>query len=302
MALELVATTATGALVGQGEQFEALRVRWPAVRGVCGEGLLLVPKNRRPLADVVALPDADQTPEQLAGLAPGVEPEAQFARRLAESGCRVVIPTLVDRSDLLSVIGPRGTNEPHREFLYRPAFELGHHIIGYEVQKVLAAVDWFAHEAGAADPAIGVIGYGEGGLVALYAAALDTRIDAACVSGYCDSRQDVWQEPIYRNVFGLLDQFGDAELASLVAPRALIVEACRTPQVERSAAAAQRTQRVGSAWPAGDAERGHAPRRVRSGARAGERTGDAARLRACGEQGRRRTARQRAGFGKTAGG
>ena len=67
---------------------------------------------------------------------------------------------------------------------------------------------------------IGVTGYGEGGLLALYAAALDPRIDAALVSGYFDSRQNVWQEPIYRNVFGLLDQFGDAELASLVAPRA----------------------------------------------------------------------------------
>ena len=76
-----------------------------------------------------------------------------------------------------------------------------------------------------------MVGYGEGGLLALYAAALDTRIDAALVSGYFDSRQDLWQEPIYRNVFGLLDQFGDAELASLVAPRALVVEACRVPQV-----------------------------------------------------------------------
>ena len=76
-----------------------------------------------------------------------------------------------------------------------------------------------------------MIGYGEGGLLALYAAALDPRIDAALVSGYFDSRQDVWQEPIYRNVFGLLDEFGDAELASLVAPRALMVEACRVPQV-----------------------------------------------------------------------
>jgi hypothetical protein len=42
----------------------------------------------------------------------------------------------------------------------------------------------------------------------------------------------VWQEPIYRNVFGLLDEFGDAELASLIAPRALVVEASRVPAVE----------------------------------------------------------------------
>ena len=97
---------------------------------------------------------------------------------------------------------------------------------------MLAAVDWFARrpKKGEQRP-IGLAGYGEGGLLALYAAALDTRIDGALVSGYFDSRQAVWQEPIYRNMFGLLDQFGDAELASLVAPRALVIEACRVPEI-----------------------------------------------------------------------
>jgi dienelactone hydrolase len=230
-AVELVTTTSEPALVGRGENFEAFLVRWPAVRGVCGEGLLLVPKTRPALADIVAIPDADNTPEQLAGLTEGIAPQSQFARRLAESGCRVLIPALIDRADTYSATGSRATNEPHREFLYRPAFEMGHHIIGYEVQKVLAGVDWFAAEAGSNDRPIGVIGHGEGGLLALFSSALDTRVDATVVSGYFDSRQNVWQEPIYRNVFGLLDQFGDAELASLVAPRALIVEVARGPEV-----------------------------------------------------------------------
>jgi dienelactone hydrolase len=120
----------------------------------------------------------------------------------------------------------------NREYVYRSAFELGRHLIGYELQKVLAAVDWFERESGGKDARIGVIGWGEGGLLALYAAALDTRIDAACVSGYFNSRQNVWQEPLDRNVFGLLEQFGDAELATLVAPRALWIEACRGPELE----------------------------------------------------------------------
>jgi hypothetical protein len=189
-ALELIATTAEPALVGRSEGFDIFAVRWTAVRGVRSEGLLLVPKRPRAVADVVALPDADQTPEQLVGLAAGIEPEAQFARRLAENGCRVIVPALVDRADTFSAIGARGTNQPHREFLYRPAFEMGRHVIGYEVQKVLAAVDWFAHEAGSGKATIGLAGYGEGGLLALYAAALDTRVDATLVSGYFDARQD----------------------------------------------------------------------------------------------------------------
>ena len=75
------------------------------------------------------------------------------------------------------------------------------------------------------------MGYAEGGLIALYAAALDTRIDAACISGYFAPREHVWEEPIYRNVFSLLREFGDAELASLVAPRALVIEAAHVPEV-----------------------------------------------------------------------
>ena len=93
---ELVATTKQSALVGKGENYEIFAVRWPAVRGVHGEGLLLVPKGEK-VADIIAIPDADQTPEQICGLAEGVPAESQFARRLAENGCRVLVPTLISR-------------------------------------------------------------------------------------------------------------------------------------------------------------------------------------------------------------
>src|SRR5205807_316113 len=81
-------------------------------RGVSGAGLLLQPDGP-PVARVVALSDADQTPEMAVGLAPGVEREAQFARRLAESGCQVLIPTLIDRRDTWSGSPEiRMTNQP----------------------------------------------------------------------------------------------------------------------------------------------------------------------------------------------
>ena len=53
------------------------------------------------------------------------------------------------------------------------------------------------------------------------AGALDTRIDSTLVGGYFGKREGLWQEPIYRNVMGLLKEFGDAELAAMMAPRAL---------------------------------------------------------------------------------
>src|SRR5439155_3073402 len=175
--LEFISTTAQPAKLAETKTFEVLAVRWPVFEGVHGEGLLLRPK-RAPLAGVVAVPDADQTPEQLAG---------GFAKRLAENGCLVLIPTLVNREDTFSgnPAFKRFTNQPHREWIYRPAYELGRHIIGYEVQKVLGAVDWLSLQT----TNIGVAGYAEGGLVAFYGAALDSRIQSVLVSGYFDSRQ-----------------------------------------------------------------------------------------------------------------
>ena len=229
-ALHYIATTTQTAEVAKAESYTVYAVRWPVFDGVESEGLLLEPEGEL-LAQVIALPDADWTPEMLVGLAGGISQEAQFARRLAEQGCRVVVPTLINRDDKWSgnpKIG-RMTNQSHREFIYRMAFELGRHIIGYEVQKVLALVDWMSRDEN--HPTIGIIGYGEGGLLALYSAAIETRIDAAVVSGYFQTREEVWKEPIYRNVWALLHEFGDAEIASLIAPRTLIVEASQGVEV-----------------------------------------------------------------------
>jgi dienelactone hydrolase len=244
--MEYVATTDQPALVGKGEGFEVYAVRWRAFGDVYGEGLLLKPTGREPLADVIAIPDADQLPEQLVGLVPGIPPESQFARRLAESGCRVIVPFLIDRKDTYSGLEKgRLTNQPHREWIYRQAFEMGRHIIGYEVQKVLAAVDWFAWQSKdqSDKPRIGVYGYGEGGLLALYVSALDTRIEMAGLSGYFGQREKLWNEPIYRNIWGLLHEFGDAELRSMIDPRFCEVETCDTPiQSKYPPSDAKRTQ------------------------------------------------------------
>ena len=58
--------------MGHGTGFDIFIVRWPAFGDVTGEGLLLLPKDRKPVADVIAIPDCGQTPEQLVGLVPGV--------------------------------------------------------------------------------------------------------------------------------------------------------------------------------------------------------------------------------------
>ncbi|QXD23164.1 dienelactone hydrolase family protein [Opitutia bacterium ISCC 51] len=182
---------------------------------------------------MIAISDADQTPEMVAGLAPGLPSKNQFARRLAEQGYEVVVPALISRDDTWSGNESLNyfTNQPHREWIYRQAFEMGRHLMGYELQKILGLVDWYSAGSVGSDLNIGVFGYGEGGMLALYSGALDTRIDSTLVGGYFGKREGLWQEPIYRNVMGLLKEFGDAELAAMMAPRPFMVERGHYDQV-----------------------------------------------------------------------
>ena len=226
-------------IVAETSRYRVYQVRWPVLNGVNGEGLLLEPKTKS-AGNVVAIPDADQTPEQLAGLVNGIPAASQFARRLAEHGYQVLIPTLVSRELLF----PGTLNQQtHREWIYRQAFHMGRHLIGYEVQKILSAVDWFKKQD--ANTRVGVAGYHEGGLLAFYAAAVDKRIDVTLVSGYFTAREKVWDEPIYRNVWNLLTEFGDAEIASLIAPRALVVEHSTIPELIDQAANPDEPFRIG---------------------------------------------------------
>jgi dienelactone hydrolase len=221
--LEFVATSDLPALVVETKRFRVYNVRWAVLAGLSAEGLLLEPKDK-PKANVIVIPDADQVPEMLVGLVASVPPTSQVGRHLADAGARVLIPTLINRKDTHSgeVRINRWTNQTHREFIYRQAYEMGRHVIGYELQKVLAGVDWLAREKDHSP--IAVFGHIEGGLLALYAGALDERIQTTVVSGHFGPREKIAEEPIYRNVWSLLKDFGDAELARMIAPRALYLE------------------------------------------------------------------------------
>ena len=209
---------------------DPIALRREVLEGVALEGLV---SGQGP-SHVILVPDADWVPEQMYSVAPGIPQGLQLAHRFPGETHTVFTMSVVDRKDTWSGNPDiRYTNEPHREYLYRSAFEMGRHIIGYEVQKIRGLVDDLdAERRMSKEPLpITVWGIGEGGLLALYAAALDPRIDTCVVSGYFQERDAVWKEPIYRNVWRLLTEFSDADIASLIAPRRLIIEACAVPQV-----------------------------------------------------------------------
>ncbi|MFO0820712.1 MAG: dienelactone hydrolase family protein [Pirellulales bacterium] len=218
------------ALVAESSKVRVWQVRWPVLEGVWGCGLLVEP-TAKPVGSVVLAPDSGETPESQ------VFTGRALATRLAESGFTVVVPVTVSRDKLVTDDEQlKKSEQTYREWIYRQAFHMGRHVIGYEVQTVLAAVDWLKAKHGAAIK-IGVCGHGDGGLTAMYSAAIDSRIDAALVSGYFDRRQQVWREPIDRNVWSLLREFGDAEIAGLIVPRGLVIECeTRIPSDEEKAA------------------------------------------------------------------
>lgn len=208
-------------------------VRWGVLPGLTAEGLILEPKGQIH-GVVIAIPDSRWSPAKFCGIIHDqLEVVSDLPHLLASNGFRVIIPTLISRDDDFAGNPEIAmTNQTHREWVYRSAFEVGRHVVGYEVQKVLAAVDLVLVDNATKSLPMGVTGIGDGGQLALYSAAVDTRISAAMVSGYFQPREGVWQEPIDRNVWNLLTEFGDAEIAGMIAPRPLILEACAVPETE----------------------------------------------------------------------
>ncbi len=198
---------------------EVRRVRWNAFRDVYGYGLFIEPKGE-PSGSIILIPDADQEPENLAGESGGLDQDSRaIGLGLAAEGYRVLVPSLIRRD-----VGKyKMTN---REYLHRPAFELGRTLIGYELQKILVAASVLSKDK----KPVGIAGVGEGGRLALYAGAVDERFQSVLVSGYFSPRENVWMEPADRSVAGLLNHHGDAEIASLVGGDKLILEHAAYPQ------------------------------------------------------------------------
>ncbi len=204
--------------IGDDQTIKVFEITWEVFGGIRGRGLVIEPAASKVVAEIVAIPDSS---ESVYDLAIGGGVNVEYALNLARAGCRVFVPTRVRREIKRHTI-------TEREWLHRASFELGRTLTGYELHKVLSLVEGRRNAYGNSMP-IGVIGWGDGGMLALLAAAVaddsEFRIDAGCVSGYFGPREELWQEPSDHQLFGFLSEFGDAEVGSLVIPRRLTIEA-----------------------------------------------------------------------------
>lgn len=207
--------------MGTCSDFDVFRVRWPVLShpapqtaqtaSLWAEGLFLGRPTFRQAPLLIFLPDADETPERFLTTRDSSDAQQALLARLATQ-MNVLIMATTSRA----MHQHGNATLSRREYLHRSAFELGRTLTGYEIQSIQAAMDRFPDSRH-----VVVCGQGEGAMVALYAGAIDKRIDLTMVGGYFAARDGVWREPLSRQVFGVLSRFSDAHIALLTVPRAL---------------------------------------------------------------------------------
>ena len=164
---------------------------------------------------MIAISDATGSAADLAGLTGRLPEGQQTARQLALAGYVVFAPFFTQR---------RAFSEPWLEdrlWLMHLGYQTGRHIVGAELIQIGSILEFLATLPAVDAGRLAIAGHGQGGMTALYAAALDTRLKMALSSGYLDDPRPDWEQPEDRMIWKLRAHFSNDQIAALVAPRKL---------------------------------------------------------------------------------
>ena len=180
----------------------------------------------------------------------GRHPAVVFVNEGGKAAGRVVedyVRPLVKEGHVVFSIDPRGMGETHpksprdsspkdfKQFVnddesrfYYNALRVGKTPMGMRATDVRRAVDYLASRAEVDGRRISAIGHGLGGLIVLYAAAIDDRIASVASTKSLVSYEAIVENEIYTHRFaafgpGFLKDFDLPEVAALVAPRPLLL-------------------------------------------------------------------------------
>lgn len=152
-----------------------------------------------------------------------------FAVALARRGFVVIAPEVLGfgrQRDPADVAAGPGQSSCYNAALW--GMMLGQPLLGRRVADIGRATDYLATRPEVDAARIGVMGISGGGMVALFAAALDERLRAAAISGYLSTFRDSVlsiRHCLCNYVPGLLAEAEMYDVAALLAPRPLVVEA-----------------------------------------------------------------------------
>ena len=192
--------------------------------GLRGRGILAVPKMRTaPVPLVIAQHGIGSSPERVFGLDDPSDIYKGYGRRLTEEGFAVIAPMNVSGSH------PRGRLE-------RLCKLLGKTLWGLEILRTRRLLDYLEGREEIDVERTGMYGISLGGAYTMFTAPVEPRIKASVVCAWFNHRLNKMavDDPRYscflsvdeEHVWipGWLREFTDSDLASLICPRALLVE------------------------------------------------------------------------------
>lgn len=208
-------------ILQEDEDLKVEDVSIPIDRGLSARALVFSPRSGVAAGGVIAIPPSDQSREEFVGIVQGMTP-AKWLSALLERNVTVAVPIMVERRDDHPLCRQAGDKD-RRRLLWRAGFIVGRTLVGVEVQQVLALREFLTAQRNVDANKIALMGEGQGGMTALYAGAVDEGFAGVASLDYFQQRENCWKEPVDRVLYGQLNEFGDAEVAALIAPRPLLV-------------------------------------------------------------------------------
>jgi hypothetical protein len=201
--------------VAEDELGQISRLWIETLPGLHTYGLLFVPRGegQRPL--ILSQHGGNGTPELCSGLF-GPSNYNDMTRRVLRRGAVVFAPQLLLwQKEFGPVIDRSGMDARLKQ--------LGGSITALEIYQLQRCLDALVTRPEVDPGRVGMIGLSYGGFYTLFTAALETRIQAAVSSCFLNERtRYAWPDWTWKDA---AQRFFDAEIAALVCPRALFVEA-----------------------------------------------------------------------------
>ncbi len=175
--------------------------------------------------------------------------EDAFAERLcAKGGCRIAVIDVRGRGDCAIAYPPRGrfyfpnriSNEAYLAWF---SLMLGKPILGGQVYDTMRAVDYL-HSRSDVGGTVSLMGDGPHGVIALYAAALDERVDGVALRQTLTDYRSLtiaerYAQPFGIYAYGVLREFDLPDVARAAGPRPVLLLNPVTPLGEPAGSAAR---------------------------------------------------------------
>lgn len=234
------------------KDFSVGRIRLNIVDEIWTDCLLLIPRKRKGdrFVPLIVQHGYGGAPEAACGLVDDAyKPDYSYqalGARAAEKGYFVIAPhhpTGYGLPESSCIFLPQKGERPvqrGKNRLHRLALLAGTTLFGIDMYGLSRAVDYLETRGDVDVSRLGMYGLSQGGMSALYFPALDTRVKASVCSAYfndrlkkmidsanCKSTTYLDAEEEDKFLPGMLGLFSDADLVSLICPRAFCAETGR---------------------------------------------------------------------------